>query len=126
MAISILDISSPIAWYASKGYTIVKLNVFVFVELDDDVYAFEDIAPAAPVHVLVVPKKHISSAAALAPEDAQLLWKLFEGVNEVARIKGIDKSGYRVVTNVGKDAGQSVFHMHIHVLGGKAFGASFG
>ena len=81
---------------------------------------------AAPVHVLVIPKKHISSAAALSPEDADLLWKLFSAVNEVARIKGIDKSGYRVVTNVGKDAGQSVFHMHLHVLGGKAFGASFG
>ncbi len=93
---------------------------------NESVYAFEDIAPAAPVHVLVIPKKHISSAAALSPEDADLLWKLFSAVNEVARIKGIDKSGYRVVTNVGKDAGQSVFHMHLHVLGGKAFGASFG
>ena len=90
------------------------------------VYAFEDIAPAAPVHVLVIPKKHINSAASLAPEDAQLLYELFNAVIEVARIKGIDKSGSRVVTNVGKDAGQSVFHMHLHVLGGKAFGASFG
>ena len=93
---------------------------------NESVYAFEDIAPAAPVHVLVIPKKHIISAAALSPEDADLLWKLFSAVNEVARIKGIDKSGYRVVTNVGKDAGQSVFHMHLHVLGGKAFGACLG
>ena len=61
---------------------------------NESVYAFEDIAPAAPVHVLVIPKKHISSAAALSPEDADLLWKLFSAVNEVARIKGIDKSGY--------------------------------
>lgn len=91
-----------------------------------DVYAFEDIAPAAPVHILVVPKKHISSAAALSAEDSHILSALFEAINQVAAIKGIAQSGYRVVTNIGRDAGQSVFHLHFHVLGGKAFGASFG
>ena len=64
------------------------------------VYAFRDIAPCAPVHVLVVPKKHISSAMQLTQEDDALLGKIFEAVNEVARICGVDKSGYRVVTPV--------------------------
>ena len=85
------------------------------------VYAFRDIAPCAPVHVLVVPKKHISSAMQLTQKDDALLGKIFEAVNEVARICGVDKSGYRVVTNVGRDAGQSVLHLHFHVLGGRPF-----
>lgn len=85
------------------------------------VYAFRDIAPCAPVHVLVVPKKHISSAMQLTQKDDALLGKIFDAVNEVARICGVDKSGYRVVTNVGRDAGQSVLHLHFHVLGGRSF-----
>lgn len=82
----------------------------------DHVLAFEDNAPIAPVHVLVIPKDHYRDISDGVP--SELMAELFHAVNEVARIKGIDKSGYRVVTNCGKDAGQTVFHFHIHVVGG--------
>jgi histidine triad (HIT) family protein len=82
----------------------------------DDVVAFNDINPAAPVHVLVIPKRHIASAADLGPEDAGLLAALFEGA---AHIGSSIHGGWRIVTNVGPDAGQSVFHLHFHVLGGR-------
>ena len=90
------------------------------------IYAFKDIQPCAPVHVLVVPKKHIESAQKLTDEDTALLEEIFKGINEVARITGVDKSGFRVVTNIGRDAGQSVLHLHFHVLGGRVFGTDFG
>ena len=90
------------------------------------VYAFEDIAPCAPVHVLVVPKKHFASAKELTGADAEILSEIFKAINEVARLTGVSESGYRVVTNVGRDAGQTVLHLHFHVLGGKLFGADFG
>lgn len=90
------------------------------------IYAFEDISPAAPVHVLVIPKKHISSAQALTDEDTALLGELFKGINEVTRIMGVDQSGFRIVSNIGKDGGQSVKHLHFHVLGGKVFSGNFG
>lgn len=93
---------------------------------DDFIYAFEDIAPCAPVHVLVVPKKHVSSAKELTSADAELLAHIFNGINKVAELTGVSESGYRVVTNVGRDAGQSVLHLHFHVLGAKLFGADFG
>ncbi len=82
----------------------------------DDVVAFNDINPAAPTHVLVIPKRHVASAAELGPEDAGLLSALFEAAAQVGRdLEG----GWRLVTNVGPDAGQSVFHLHFHVLGGR-------
>ncbi len=93
---------------------------------NDYVYAFYDIAPCAPVHVLVVPKKHITSAKDLTAADTDLLAQIFNGINKVAELTGVADSGYRVVTNVGRDAGQSVLHLHFHVLGGKLFGADFG
>ncbi|MGI9649482.1 MAG: histidine triad nucleotide-binding protein [Acidimicrobiia bacterium] len=82
----------------------------------DDVIAFNDINPAAPVHVLVIPKRHTDSAADLGPEDSGVLSALFEAAATVGR--GIE-GGWRLVTNVGADAGQSVFHLHFHVLGGR-------
>lgn len=82
-------------------------------------YAFRDVNPAAPVHVLVVPKAHMDSAADLGPDDAGVLADLFAAVNQVANQEGIAESGYRVVTNVGEDAGQLVRHLHFHVLGGR-------
>lgn len=82
----------------------------------DDVVAFNDINPAAPTHVLVIPKRHVASAAELGPEDAGILSSLFEAAAQVGRdLEG----GWRLVTNVGPDAGQSVFHLHFHVLGGR-------
>lgn len=83
------------------------------------VYAFSDIDPKAPVHVLVIPKKHIQSVSHLQLEDAEYLTKIFLAIADIAKAKGIEKSGYRVVTNVGVDGGQTVGHLHFHVLGGR-------
>ena len=93
-----------------------------FLVETDDVVAFSDIAPAAPTHVLVVPKRHVPSAAALNGDDAPLLSELFAVANQVAKDRGIDQSGYRVLTNVGDDAGQTIHHLHLHVLGGAPLG----
>lgn len=82
-------------------------------------YAFRDIAPVAPTHVLVVPRRHIDSAAALTPHDGELLADLFSTANDVARREGIEAGGYRLVLNVGDDAQCSVDHLHLHVIGGR-------
>ncbi len=84
----------------------------------DRVVAFRDIAPAAPVHVLVVPREHHATAEALADADPALLADVLAGAVAVARAEGLD-SGYRLVVNTGDDAGQSVHHLHVHVLGGR-------
>ena len=83
---------------------------------DDDVFAFDDISPMMPVHTLVVPKAHYDNLADNVPAD--VLGKVFSAVAEVARIKGVAESGYRIVSNAGPDAMQSVQHLHVHVLGG--------
>lgn len=85
---------------------------------DDDFYAFKDIAPVAPVHVLVIPKKHIQSIAALTPGDAEVAGKMLFTIQKVANLLGL-KDGFRVVFNTGEKAGQTVHHMHAHILGGK-------
>ena len=85
---------------------------------DDEVIAFRDIAPRAPTHVLVIPRRHVPDIHALADEDAPLLARLFAAVRRVADAAGLG-DGYRVVTNVGRDAGQTVFHLHLHLLGGR-------
>lgn len=85
---------------------------------DDDLMAFHDIAPRAPVHVLVIPKHHIPSLAEASKEHQELLGKLLLGVQRAAREAGIAHA-FRVVTNSGEGAGQSVFHLHFHVLGGR-------
>ena len=87
---------------------------------DELVYAFRDIAPQAPVHVLIIPKKHIESAQALTAEDDGLLCHMFACVRKIAESEGVAASGYRLITNVGDDAGQSVHHLHLHLIGGKA------
>jgi histidine triad (HIT) family protein len=84
-----------------------------------DAIAFEDISPAAPVHVLVVPREHVPDAASIGQESGPLLAGLVELANQVARDRGIAKGGYRLVFNVGTDAGQSVHHLHLHLLGGR-------
>lgn len=86
---------------------------------DELVYAFRDIAPQAPVHVLIIPKKHIESAQALTAEDDALLCHMFACARRIAESEGVAKSGYRLITNVGDDAGQSVHHLHLHLIGGK-------
>lgn len=88
------------------------------VHEDDDVVAFRDIAPKAPTHVLVIPRRHVPDVHALTDADGDLLAKLFGVVRLVADESGLS-GGYRVVTNVGPEAGQSVFHLHLHLLGGR-------
>jgi histidine triad (HIT) family protein len=86
----------------------------------DEVLAFRDINPAAPTHVLVIPKKPIATVADATAEDEALMGKLVLAAAEVARIEGIEDGGYRLVINVGAGGGQTVFHIHMHVLGGRA------
>ncbi len=86
---------------------------------DDKVIAFKDINPLAPVHILIIPKQHIESAQAVNSENSQLVAYIFEKIPGVAREAGIADSGYRVVTNIGKDSGQAVPHLHFHILGGR-------
>ena len=88
---------------------------------DDYCYAFEDIAPVAPVHILFVPKKHIASAAEITPENSEVVSKIYEAIAKVAKEKKLE-GGWRVVSNCGADAGQTVFHLHFHLLGGKQLG----
>ena len=85
---------------------------------DESVYAFRDIQPQAPVHVLVVPKKHVASADEINGENADLVAKIFAAIPAIAKAEGLT-SGYRVITNCGEDGCQSVKHLHFHVLGGK-------
>lgn len=89
-----------------------------FVYKDDEMVAFNDINPEAPVHILIVPTKHISSLNEAETNDAQLLGRLLLRAAQIARVKKIDK-GYRLVVNVGREAGQTVDHIHIHLLGGR-------
>ena len=84
----------------------------------DQVVAFKDINPGAPTHVLVIPKKHVASAQELTSEDGEMLGEIFETMAKVARDAGL-KGGHRIVTNIGSDAGQSVHHLHFHLLGGR-------
>ena len=85
-------------------------------------YAFRDIDPGAPTHVLVVPREHIESAAAVRPEHATLLAEMIVTAQQVADSEGVAESGYRLVFNVGDDALNSVPHLHLHVLGGRRMG----
>ena len=86
---------------------------------DDDLLAFSDIHPVAPTHALVIPKKHIVSLNEATPGDAALLGKLLLAAQRVAREAKLESSGWRAVMNNGPGAGQSVFHVHVHVLGGR-------
>jgi histidine triad (HIT) family protein len=87
---------------------------------DQEVLAFRDINPQAPTHVLVIPKKHISTTNDIGPGDAQLIGKLYLAAQQVAVDEGIAARGYRTVINCLEEAGQAVFHLHLHLLGGRA------
>ena len=89
------------------------------VYADDHVLAFRDINPGAPVHVLLMPRRHVANLNDLGPDDAELAGHLMLTAARVARDLGVAESGYRVVANVGPDAGQSVNHLHWHILGGR-------
>ena len=86
---------------------------------DDRVVAFHDIAPQAPVHVLIVPRKHIATLNDVAVEDAALLAHMFQTARNLAEEFGVDQKGYRTVFNVNSEAGQTVFHLHLHLIGGR-------
>ena len=90
------------------------------VHRDETVLAFRDINPQAPTHILVIPTRHITSAAELTDADGPLVGHLFAVVADLARAEDVVASGFRVVTNTGPDAGQSVAHLHLHLLGGRS------
>ena len=86
---------------------------------DDKFIAFKDAEPKAPLHLLIVPKKHIPSIDHLELKDKELIGELFLIAQKMAREKGVVSTGYRLIFNVGKDAGQTIEHLHLHLLGGK-------
>lgn len=88
----------------------------------ESVMAFRDIAPVAPVHVQLIPKEHLASAADIEERHAAMLADLFRAARQVARAEGLEDRGWRLVTNVGREGGQHVYHLHVHLLGGRPMG----
>ena len=86
---------------------------------DDHVLAFEDIHPQAPVHILIIPRKHISTVLEVTPGDNALLGHMFQAANIIAKNMGIAERGFRLVMNFNREAGQTVFHIHLHLLAGR-------
>ena len=119
-------------WAKAQGVKV--MNSCIFCEIashskpatlifeDDLVVAFRDIRPVAPVHVLICPKKHIPTLNDVTPDDHQLLSRIFEVARDVARQCGVDQRGYRTIFNCNAGAGQTVFHLHLHLLGGRPLG----
>lgn len=89
------------------------------VREDEQVYAFRDIDPKAPTHVLIIPRRHIASVNDLSESDGDIIGRLFLAAREIVAAEGLAKGGYRLVMNTGPDAGQAVPHIHLHVLGGR-------
>ncbi len=89
---------------------------------DNEIIAFRDINPVAPVHILVIPKKHIISLVDLREEDELLVGRIYTVINKIAQKEGIAEKGFRVVANCGENGGQEVKHLHFHILGGKKLG----
>lgn len=87
---------------------------------DDRIFGIEDINPQAPVHLLLMPKRHLSTLLDVQTDDHELMGSVFSAANRLAKEKKIDRSGFRVVVNCGAGAGQSVFHIHFHLLGGRS------
>ena len=87
---------------------------------DEEIVAFEDIRPVAPTHVLVIPKEHIPTVHDLLPTHGPMLTRMFAVANHIADERKIDRAGYRLVLNKGSQAGQTVYHLHLHLLGGRA------
>ena len=89
---------------------------------DEEIIAFKDIQPATPIHILVIPKKHIETLLEVKEEDSYLISNIYQVINKIAKDIGIDKTGFRVIANCGKDSGQEVMHIHFHLLAGKKLG----
>lgn len=92
------------------------------VRSDPEVVAFRDLHPQAPTHILIIPREHIASVSDLSDLNADLMGKLFLVARDLAREEGISEAGYRMVVNSGPAAGQTVFHVHLHLLGGRGMG----
>ena len=88
---------------------------------DNKIMAFEDVRPQAPVHILIIPKYHVEKTSDLTDENVHLIGNLMLAAKNIAKEKGVQESGYRIVMNCNKDAGQEVFHLHVHLLGGRKF-----
>jgi histidine triad (HIT) family protein len=86
---------------------------------DENIYAFEDMNPQAPLHILIVPKKHISTVLDLKDDDNELIGQLFQAANIIASKKGVSERGFRLVMNCNREAGQTVYHIHMHLLAGR-------
>ena len=89
---------------------------------DEKVLAFKDINPAAPIHILVIPKKHIETLLDVSEEDSDLISYIYQVINKIAKQEGFAEKGFRVIANCGEDSGQEVKHIHFHVLAGKKLG----
>ena len=90
---------------------------------DEYVYCFKDINPVAPIHILIVPKKHINSLTDLSVADKEYVWKIHESMNKIAEKQGFKDNGYRIIVNCGENAGQEVMHLHYHLLSGTKLGS---
>lgn len=89
---------------------------------DNNVLAFNDINPAAPIHVLVIPKKHIENVLEITDEDSEIVMDIFSSIKKIAEKLGLEKDGFRIISNCGRDAGQEVMHLHFHILAGGKLG----
>ncbi|SFF00263.1 histidine triad (HIT) family protein [Paenibacillus catalpae] len=92
----------------------------------ENVIAFKDIQPAAPVHILIIPKKHIPTMNDVTEEDGPVIAEVFAAAREIAKQQGIAESGYRLINNVNSDGGQVVYHLHVHLVGGEKLGSLVG
>ena len=89
---------------------------------DDKLLAFKDIQPAAPIHILVIPKKHIENLLEIKDEESEIISHIYKVINKIAKDMNIDQDGFRVIVNCGKNAGQEVMHLHFHLLAGRKLG----
>ena len=89
---------------------------------DEDILAFKDINPAAPIHILVIPKKHIATLMEVSKEDSNIMSKILETIQKIAKQLGIEENGFRLIANCGPDSGQEVMHIHFHLLAGREMG----
>ena len=89
---------------------------------DDEILAFKDIQPAAPIHVLIIPKKHIATLMDIEEEDSSLMGKIIQTAKKIAKQLGIEEKGFRLIANCGPDSGQEVMHIHFHLLAGRTMG----
>lgn len=90
---------------------------------DEHVVAFNDISPKSPTHVLVVPKRHVASLNEVKPDDMSMMPQIFSAIQTIAAKQGVTEDGYRVIVNTNKSAGQEVFHIHFHIMGGRQLGS---